>query len=86
MAVTFDTLKFLDDLEKAQVPREQARAIVQVVREASDATDVATRGDLRNEVALVRKDLEVMRKDIIIKIGGMLMIGFGIVIGLLKFG
>jgi len=75
MAVTFDTLKFLDDLEKAQVPREQARAIVQVVREARDSADVATKADL-----------ELLRKDIIIKIGGMLMIGFGIVIGLLKFG
>jgi len=45
MAITFDALKFLDDLEKAQVPREQARAIVQVVRESHDATDVATKGD-----------------------------------------
>jgi len=54
MAITFDTLKFLDDLEKAQVPREQARAIVQVVRESRDAADVATKGDL----ALVHKELD----------------------------
>jgi len=47
MAITVDTLKFLDDLEKAQVPREQARAIVQVVRESHDSADVATKGDLR---------------------------------------
>jgi len=47
MAITFDTLKFLDDLEKAQVPREQARAIVQVVRESHDSADVATKSDLR---------------------------------------
>jgi len=85
-ALTFDTLKLVDALEKAQIPRDQARAIVDVVREARDATDVATKGDLRNELALVRKDIEVMRRDIIIKIGGMLMIGFGIVISLLKFG
>jgi len=54
MAITLDTLKFLDDLEKAQVPHEQARAIVQVVRESHESADVATKGDL----ALVHRELD----------------------------
>jgi len=37
-AVTFDTLKLADALEKATVPREQARAIVDVVRESREST------------------------------------------------
>jgi len=78
-AVTFDTLKLVDALEKVQIPREQARAIVEVVREAQDAADIATKGD----IALVRKDMEMLRKDIIIKLGGMLMLGFGLVLAVL---
>jgi len=37
-AVTFDTLKFVDVLEQAKLPREQARAIVDVVRESRETT------------------------------------------------
>jgi len=62
MAIAVDTLKFLDTLEKAQVPREQARAIVQIVRESHDSSDVATKGDLRHEIALVRKDMDAMEQ------------------------
>jgi len=37
-AVMFDTLKLVDALEKAALPREQARAIVDVVRESHEIT------------------------------------------------
>jgi len=37
-AITFDTLKFVDVLEQAKLPREQARAIVDVVRESRETT------------------------------------------------
>jgi len=69
---TFDTLQLVDALEKADIPREQARAIVDVVRKSHDASDVATKADL-----------ELLRKDIIIKLGGMLMLGFGLVLAVL---
>jgi len=36
--ITFDTLKLVDTLEKVAIPREQARAIVEVVRESRDTT------------------------------------------------
>jgi len=71
-AVTFDTLKLVDALEKVQIPREQARAIVDVVRESRDSSDLATKADL-----------EMLRKDIIIKLGGMLMVGFGLVLAVM---
>jgi len=69
---TFDTLKLVDALEKVNIPREQARAIVDVVRKSHDASDVATKADL-----------ELLRKDIIIKLGGMLMLGFGTVLAVM---
>jgi len=71
-AATFDTLKLFDALEKVQIPREQARAIVNVVRESRDSSDLATKADL-----------EMLRKDIVIKLGGMLMLGFGLVLAVL---
>jgi len=37
-AITFDTLKLVDTLEQAKLPREQARAIVEVVRESREVT------------------------------------------------
>jgi len=83
---TFDTLQLVDALEKAHMPREQARAVVDVVRQAHDSADVATKADLvvlRKDIEVLRKDLEVLRKDIIIKLGGMLMLGFGTVLAVM---
>jgi len=69
-AVTFDTLKLVDALEKVDIPRAQARAIVDVVRESHDGAEVATKGDLRelelrlrNEITDVRGDIALVRKD-----------------------
>ena len=49
-AITFDTFKFVDRLEKAGLPREQASAIVEAQQQsfnnAQDAT-LATKADVR---------------------------------------
>jgi len=42
------------------------------------------RKDMRNEITLVRKDMEAVRKDIIIKMGGMLVVAVGVIVGALK--
>jgi len=44
--------------------REQARAIVDVIRESRDTADVTTKGDLRNEITLVRKDIDTLEQRI----------------------
>ncbi len=57
----FDTLEFVDTLEKSGVPEKQARAISVAVRKAYDSSDVATKGDisdLRHEIGDLRKDME----------------------------
>jgi len=74
-AITFDTLKFVDTLEQAQMSQEQARAIATAVRDAHNAADVATKGDIRE----LRQDMEIMRRDIIIKLGAM-VIGMGVIL------
>jgi len=47
-AAMFDTAKSVDDLEAVKISREQARAIVELVRSSHEAADVATKGDLTN--------------------------------------
>jgi len=82
-SVTMDTLKLVEALEQADIPRVQARAIVDVVREARDSSDVATRADLRELELKLRSEMEVMRRDIIIKLGAMMITGFGMVLAVL---
>jgi len=55
-AITFDTLKFVERLEQAGVPRAQAAAIAEAQRDVfSEAleSELATKGDIR----AVREDL-----------------------------
>jgi len=90
MAVAvFDTAKSVDNLEAVKMSREQARAIVELVRSSHEAADVATKGDielLRKDMTNIEQRLDAridsMRKDIIIWLGGLLIAGFGLVVGL----
>ncbi|BAE74459.1 hypothetical protein SGGMMB4_02696 [Sodalis glossinidius str. 'morsitans'] len=69
--VAFDTLKFVETLETAGLPKDQAKAISLAVRESHEAADVATKRDLEDakkdvlsEVTAVKRDLEDVRKEI----------------------
>ncbi|EOS96726.1 CCDC90 family protein [Erwinia tracheiphila] len=69
--VAFDTLKFVETLEGAGLPKEQAKAISLAVRDSHEAVDVATRRDLgdakkelSSEVTVVKRDLEDVRKEL----------------------
>jgi len=56
--VTFDTLKFVDTLEQAQLPRAQARAIAAAVQASQETAELATKADLRAYESTIRHDLE----------------------------
>ncbi|ACQ67318.1 DUF1640 domain-containing protein [Candidatus Williamhamiltonella defendens] len=58
--VAFDTQEFVETLENAGLPKEQARAISIAVRKSHEVADVATKTD----IAEVKRDLEDMRKDL----------------------
>ncbi len=51
--VAFDTQGFVETLENAGLPKEQAKAISLVVRKSHEVADLATKRDLDD----VRKDL-----------------------------
>jgi len=56
-AVTFDTLKFVDTLEQAQLPRDQARAIAAAVQSSQHAAELATKADLREYESALKNGL-----------------------------
>jgi len=72
-ALTFDTLKFTETLEKAGVQREQASAIATAVRDAHETADIPTKSDLRE-----------MELRIVIKLGGLMVLGVGALATLIK--
>ncbi|WP_334469774.1 DUF1640 domain-containing protein [Arsenophonus sp. PmNCSU2021_1] len=78
--VAFDTLKFVETLEGAGLPKDQAKAISLAVRESQEAVDVATKRDLEDvrkdlsaEIALVRKDVEALTNSLLIKLSGVML-------------
>ncbi|AHF72898.1 putative phage protein [Candidatus Sodalis pierantonius str. SOPE] len=58
--VAFDTQEFVETLESAGLPKDQAKAISIAVRKSHEVADVATKRDLED----VRKDLTIQIADI----------------------
>ncbi|HGJ5882630.1 DUF1640 domain-containing protein [Arsenophonus sp.] len=97
--VAFDTLKFVETLENAGLPKDQAKAISLAVRESHEAVDVATkadiaevkrdiadvRKDLSSEIALVRKDVEHIATGLLLKLGGVIVVTISAATAILKF-
>ena len=82
-AVTFDTLKFVERLEKAGVPREQASAIAEAQKDAfAEALDsqLATKSDIQR----LENKIETLELRLILKMGGMMVVAIGIVATLVK--
>jgi len=72
--VTFDTLKFVDTLEQANLPRDQARAIAAAVRDSHDAADLVTKKDLEIAMAPVRSELTLHRALLSAVLGGVIVL------------
>jgi len=84
----FDTLRYIKALKAVNVPEKQAEAQAEALRDVLDTTlfeqaaQLVTKGD----IALLESKIALARRDTIIWLGGMLIAGFGTVIGMLKFG
>ncbi|HGJ5884507.1 hypothetical protein [Arsenophonus sp.] len=60
--VAFDTQEFVETLENAGLPKEQAKAISIAVRKSHEVADVATKQDIaevNRNIADVRKDMDL---------------------------
>lgn len=67
--VTFDTLKFVKQLEAAGVPSAHAEAQARAVAEAIGEVDVATKRDIEELRAATKRDLDALEARLTIKLG-----------------
>lgn len=92
--ITFDTFNFVDRLEKAGMPREQAAALAQAQKEIfSEALDttLATKADIArldnkidNKFESLTKDIQAMELRLTIKLGAFLAVAVGVMLTVLK--
>ena len=70
-AVTFDTLKFVKELENAGVPdtqaEAQARALSNVLE--TNVKELVTKDDLAHQTEMIRRDIKEMEMRLTIKLG-----------------
>lgn len=59
--ITFDTLKFVERLERAGVSREQASAMAEAFKDASGEAEIATRKDIALAVAEIKTEITGVR-------------------------
>ena len=79
-----------DALISINVPNDKARAVVDAM-ERDMATTMATKADLqlltqelKSEISLVRKDMEILSTNMSVRLGSMLMLGLGLLFAALK--
>jgi hypothetical protein len=80
---TFDTFKFVDRLEKAGMPREQAAAFAQAQQESlSEALEstLATKSDILR----LENRIDTMELRLTVKLGTIVAIAIGAVAALIK--
>lgn len=59
--ITFDTLKFVERLERAGVSREQASAMAEAFKDASGEAEIATRKGIALAVAEIKAEITGVR-------------------------
>jgi hypothetical protein len=81
-AVTFDTLKFVQRLEKAGVAREHAMAEAEALAEAfaSNTSALATKGDIER----LESKIEAIELRLTIKLGAFMAASVGTTVALVK--
>ena len=78
-AITFDTHRIVKRLKDSGFSEAQAETVTDVFREVreSDLSQLVTKDDLRHEI-------EILKRDITIRMGGMLVVAVGAVATLVK--
>lgn len=83
--VAFDTLKFAQTLrDKAHVPQDQAEGMAQAFADAT-SEQIATKTDLKSEIAAVRTDIELVKRDLKIWFGSVMVIAVGVILAAIRY-
>jgi hypothetical protein len=88
----FDKLTYMDRLKRAGISEEHARAHAEAMEGAlhegvATSAEVTILGTaLRGEMAALRSEMAAMQDKIIIRLGGLMVIGIGILIAMKVLG
>jgi len=83
-AVAFDMLKFAERLEAGGFTHAQAKAAAEAFA-ATTGEDIATKTDLRAEIAAVRGDIRELELRMTIELGGLIIAATGILLAALRY-
>lgn len=94
-SVAFDTLKFVETLEAGGFPHAQAKAAAGAFAEAM-SQELATKADLKAEIAVVRNDLrteiagvrseiEIAKRDLKIWFGSVMVVAVGVILAAIRY-
>lgn len=78
--VQFDTLECANKLKESGVSEEQANATIEVMKQALEAKDIATKQDVELESEKVRREIETSKAETVKWMAGMFVIQTGILI------
>ena len=92
----FDTLKFARHLEQSGLTPSVAAGAAEALADAFVGSNLATRDDLRTlrdelrtelrtEIGGVRHEMELLRRDLTIKFGGMMVVAVGILLTAIRY-
>ena len=85
-AVPFDTLKLADRRQAGGFTPEQARTAASALTKAMSGADLATKADLRNETGRIESAIELAKRDLTIRLGGMIAAGIAFLSFIKFFG
>lgn len=74
--VTFDTLKFVESLENAGLPKEKAKAISLAFQESHDTLELATKRDLNDLRVDIDNKIDKLSLQLTIRLGSMMVLGY----------
>jgi hypothetical protein len=88
MSAGFDTLEVSKRLKGAGFDDAQAEAITGVLRESreADLSKLVTKDDLARVEASLRAEMEILRRDLTIRLGGMIVVATGVLLAAKFFG
>jgi hypothetical protein len=88
MSAGFDTLEVSKRLKGAGFDDAQAEAITGVLRESreADLSKLTTKDDLARVEASLRAEMEILRRDLTIRLGGMIVVATGVLLAAKFFG
>jgi hypothetical protein len=88
MSAAFDTLEISKRLKSVGFDDAQAEAITGVLRDSreADLSNLATKDDVARVESTLRAEMEILRRDLTIRLGGMIVVATGVLLAAKFFG